>query len=111
MSIFDTTNKRMRVFVLLQPTNIRGTKTAYTKFRKYLMHEGFLMFQAEVYTKVTSTRKAADKVIAKLYAKAPSTGTIIAYKITETQYANFQYITGEKTLQERIVGANKVIQI
>ena len=35
----------MRVFVLLQPTNIRGTKTAYTKFRKYLMHEGFLMFR------------------------------------------------------------------
>lgn len=101
----------MRVFVLLQPTNIRGTKTAYTKFRKYLMHEGFLMFQAEVYMKITATRKAADKVIAKLYAKAPSTGTIIAYKITETQYANFQYIVGEKTLQERLIGANKVIQI
>ncbi len=53
----------MRTFVLLHSTNIRGTKTAYTKFRKYLIHEGFLMFQAKVYMKVTSTRKGVDKVI------------------------------------------------
>ncbi len=101
----------MKIVVLLQPTNIRGTKTAYTKFRKYLLREGFLMVQAEVYLKTVSSRKSAEKQISKMYAYAPTTGTIIAYKFTETQFNGIYYITGKKSVQETIVGANKVIQL
>ena len=98
----------MKVIVLLNPTNVRGTKTAYTKFRKQLIKEGFLMAQAEVYLKTVSSRKAADRQIFKLAQIAPTTGTIIAYKLTETQYNNIAYLTGEKPLQERVIGPNKV---
>ena len=101
----------MKVFILLKPTNVRGTKTAYTKFRKLLIKEGFLMIQAEVYLKTTSTRKAAEREILKLSKNAPDTGTIVAYKLTETQYNNLVYITGEQSIQESIVGPNKVIQL
>lgn len=100
----------MKVIVLLNPTNVRGTKTAYTKFRKQLIKEGFLMAQAEVYLKTVSSRKAADRQIFKLAQIAPTTGTIIAYKLTETQY-NIAYLTGEKPLQKRVIGPNKVIQL
>ena len=48
----------MKVIVLLNPTNVRGVKTAYTKFRKQLIKEGFLMAQAEVYLKTVSSRKS-----------------------------------------------------
>ena len=101
----------MKIVVLLNPTNVRGTKTAYTKFRKLLLQEGFLMVQAEVYLKTTTSRKSADRQILKLSCNAPKTGTIIAYKLTETQYNNVLYITGEKSKQETIVGANRIIQI
>lgn len=46
-----------------------------------------------------------------MYAYAPTTGTIIAYKFTETQFNGIYYITGQKSVQETIVGANKVIQL
>ena len=101
----------MKVIVLLNPTNVRGAKTAYTKFRKQLIKEGFLMAQAEVYLKTVSSRKVADRQIFKLAQIAPTTGTIIAYKLTETQYNNIAYLTGEKPLQERVIGPNKVIQL
>ncbi len=101
----------MKVVILLKPTNERGTKTAYTKFRKLLIKEGFLMIQAEVYLKTISTRKAAEREILKLSKNAPDTGTIVAYKLTETQYNNLVYITGKQSIQESIVGSNKVIQL
>lgn len=101
----------MKIVVLLNPTNVRGTKTAYTRFRKQLIKEGFLMIQAEVYLKTVSSRKAAERQIYKLSQNAPTTGTIIAYKLTETQYNNIVYLAGEKPIQERIIGPNKVIQL
>ncbi len=88
----------MKVIVLLNPTNVRGTKTAYKKFKKYLTKEGFLMIQAEAYLKTVSSRKSADRQISKLSQNAPTTGTIIAYKLTETQYNNIVYLVGEKPL-------------
>ena len=99
----------MRLFVFLNPTNKRGTKTAYTLFRKELIKMGFLLVQPEVYMRVVSSRKACNKYLTKMYEKAPSTGCITAYKMTEKQYSSLVYITGEKSDQERIIGANSVI--
>ncbi len=99
----------MRIIVLLNPTNKRGTKTAYTAYRSHLLSLGFLPLQPEVYTRYLPTRKAAERLFPKLYKKCPSTGAIIAGILTEKQYSSFSYLTGDIPLQEREIGNNHVI--
>jgi len=38
----------MRILVILNPTNKRGTKTAYTSFRKTLLSDGFILWGPEL---------------------------------------------------------------
>ena len=88
----------MRILVFLNPTNKHGTKTEYTAFRKTLLKMGFLQVQPEVFMRVVSSRKACDKYFKKMYEKAPHTGRIAAYKMTEKQFQNIVFITGEPSL-------------
>ncbi len=60
----------MRIIVLLNPTNKRGTKTAYTAYRNYLSSLGFLPLQPEVYTRYLPTRKAAERYYINYIKKA-----------------------------------------
>ncbi len=48
----------MRIIVMLKPTNKRGTKTAYTKFREYLRKDGYVLMQPEVYMRAVTSRRA-----------------------------------------------------
>ena len=101
----------MRLFVFLNPTNKRGTKTEYTLFRKELNKMGFILIQPEIYMRITSSRKSCDKYLSKMSEKAPKTGRITAYKITEKQFTNMIYITGEATNQEKTIGSNSTVII
>lgn len=39
----------MRILVLLNPTNKKGTKAAYTELRKFLIKDGYVLLQSEVF--------------------------------------------------------------
>ncbi len=101
----------MRILVLLNPTNKRGTKTAYTQFRAFLRSEGFLPIQPEVYMRVIPSRKSYPVYFSRISARTPETGTIIIGILTENQYRSFTYLTGDIPLQEREIGSNNVIII
>ena len=47
----------MRILVLLNPTNRYGTKTAYTELRKFLISDGYLKLQPDVFMRVEDTKK------------------------------------------------------
>lgn len=51
----------MRLLVILSPTNKRGTKTEYTKLRKFLQKDGYLRIAPEVYMRIVPNRKASEK--------------------------------------------------
>ena len=53
--------KFMRILVLLNPTNKRGTKAAYTDLRKFLVKDGYILLQSEVFMRITNSRKGAEK--------------------------------------------------
>lgn len=101
----------MRVIVMLKPTNKYGTKMEYSKFRKYLSQEGFLLVQSEVYIKTVSSRKSANRQITKMRHCVPTTGRVLVYKITENQFHSIQYLVGKPSNQGNIVGANGIVQI
>lgn len=101
----------MRILVMLKPTNRRGTKMAYTSLRKFLISDGYLLWGPELYMRVTTSRKSAEKHLRRLRDYDPGTGNVRVLKLTEKQFANIWNLTGEEDLQEKEVGAKALIMI
>ena len=47
----------MRLIVILSPTDKWGTKTEYTKLRKFLQKNGYIRIAPEVFMRVVQNRK------------------------------------------------------
>ena len=101
----------MRIAVFLRPTNRNGTKGEYTRFRKTLVENGFVLVQPEVFLAAVSTRRAARTLLARLKELAPSTGSVCAIVLTERQFASIEYLVGEPSYQEQIIGSNANISL
>ena len=96
----------MRIIVVLKSTNKRGTKMAYTTFRKTLLADGFVLVAPEIFMRITTNRKSAKLHIEKLAGQASDTGTIRVLALTELQFHNIIYLTGEEDYQEKMIGGN-----
>ena len=101
----------MRVLVFLNPTNKHGTKMEYTILREFLKKDGYTMFQPEVFMRVVTNRKGAEKHFRRISDYAPKIGVIRMLKLTEKQYENMEYLVGEEKKQEKIIGKNCLIMI
>ena len=49
----------MRLIAILSPTNRWGTKTEYTKLRKFLHKDGYIRIAPEVFMRIVTNRKAS----------------------------------------------------
>lgn len=83
----------------------------YTKFRKSLISLGFYKVQYSVYTKVVANKKNAPAIINRVKRDIPSGGEIRVFYITEKQYQQMDFLRGEKSKQETIVGDNRIVVI
>ena len=100
----------MRILVMLNPTNKRGTKTAYTAFRKFLASDGYVLWGPEIYMRVVTNRKSADTHIRRLQATHPDTGMIFrVLRLTEKQFSSMLSLTETIDCQEEIVGAKEIV--
>lgn len=85
----------MRVIVLFDlPMLTTADRRQYTKFRKYLIKNGFLMMQESVYCKLAQNQAAADYIVTNIKKNKPATGTVQIMKITEKQYSRIETIVG-----------------
>ena len=101
----------MRILVLLNPTNKRGTKAEYTELRKFLVKDGYILLQSEVFIRITNNRKGAEKHLNRIRNYIPSTGTVRIIRLTEKQFCNMGLYQNEEDLQEKIVGINDFIAL
>lgn len=86
----------MRVMVFFDlPMESSIQRKEYSKFRKFLLGEGFIMMQKSVYSKVTLNASASDLVIQNVRRHIPPEGVIQILKITEKQYQGIEYLIGE----------------
>lgn len=97
------------ITVILSPTEKWGTKTEYTKLRKFLHKDGYLRIAPEVYMRIVQNRKASEKHYRRIGEYAPKTGTVRLLRLTEKQYNNIYLVTGEADYQEKVVGANSYV--
>ena len=89
-------NRFMRVIVFFDlPTETKEDIRQYTKFRKYLLGQGFIMMQMSVYSKITLNGTASNTVTANLRKNLPKAGTVQTLTITEKQFQNIEFMVGK----------------
>lgn len=86
----------MRVILFFDlPTKTLQDKRAYRQFHKILINNGFLMMQESVYCRMLINQSAVRSVVDIIRKNRPPTGIVQLLVITEKQFANMEFITGE----------------
>lgn len=86
----------MRILVFFDlPTETLENKREYRKFRKLLIKNGFLMMQESVYCRMLITPNAGKAVADIIRKNRPSSGIVQIMTVTEKQFSNMEYISGE----------------
>jgi CRISPR-associated protein Cas2 len=84
---------RMIVFFDL-PVETALERREYTRFRKFLIRNGFMKMQESVYCKLVLNQTAASTMQENIRKNKPAKGLIQLLVITEKQYARMEYIVG-----------------
>lgn len=67
------------------------------------------MLQYSIYTKTLVNNTDYERIIKKVKYIIPKSGNIIIFHLTEKQYQDMIYLTGEKNRYDSIVGNNNVV--
>ena len=87
----------MRILLFFDlPTDTPRDRKIYSKFRKLLINEGFIMMQESVYTKLALNSSVVNSVKDKIYKNKPPKGIVQMLTITEKQFNTIEYIVGKK---------------
>lgn len=100
----------MRIIVMFDlPMVTEKEKRTATKFRKYLLDDGFIMMQFSVYSRICKNNDDLNKHINRLKINAPKSGNIRLLQVTENQYNNMIMFSGEKGVEEDISIENLLV--
>ena len=82
---------RVLVFFDLTTETIKDRKI-YSKFRRFLIKEGFIMMQESVYSKLTLNNSVTSAIRDKIEKNKPPKGIVQMLVITEKQFSSMGYI-------------------
>lgn len=86
----------MRVIVFFDlPTATAADRRQYTRFRKNLIKNGFMMLQESVYSKLALNQNAAAEIIGNVKKNKPANGLVQIISVTEKQFSRMEVIVGE----------------
>ena len=87
----------MRILLFFDlPTDTVKDRKIYSKFRKTLINEGFIMMQESVYTKLALNNSIVNSIKDKIDKNKPPKGIVQILVITEKQFNSIEYIVGKK---------------
>jgi len=85
----------MRVIVFFDlPTITYADRRAYSRFRKFLITNGFVMMQESVYSRIALNSTAAEAITNNIRKNKPPSGLVQMLIITEKQYNKMEFIVG-----------------
>ena len=67
----------------------------YTKFRKFLIKNGFIMMQESVYCRMALNQNSAKIITDNIRRNKPPEGMVQVLTVTEKQFSKMEFITGE----------------
>lgn len=87
----------MRILVFFDlPIETAKERKIYSKFRKLLINEGFIMMQKSVYSKLALNNSVVKSIKDKINKNKPPDGIVQMLTITEKQFSSIEYIVGKK---------------
>jgi len=95
-------NKFMRIMVFFDlPVKTKTERSIATKFRTFLLKDGYHMVQYSLYARVCNGMDSVEKHIKRLKANLPPNGSVRVLTITEKQYESIKILVGELSLEEK----------
>jgi len=89
--------KAMWLFALFDlPVTTKAARKRYTRFRKFLLNEGFTMMQFSVYAKYCASEESANTHRAHIKMNLPSDGQVRVIGITDRQFGKMEVYFGKK---------------
>ena len=91
-------NKFMRILVFFDlPVKCKNERRAATRFRNFLLNDGYHMIQYSVYARVCNGMDAVAKHRARIKLNLPENGSIRLLVITEKQFEAIDILLGKLT--------------
>lgn len=105
-------NRFMRIMVMFDlPVSSKKARKDYTRFRKFLINDGYAMMQFSVYSRITRNHDDAAKHINRLRANLPPRGSVRALTVTEKQYAAMLVLVGKRTATEDLLMPREILEL
>lgn len=93
----------MRIIVFFDlPTLTKSDRKNASRFRKFLVNDGYIMLQLSVYSRICKGQDDVDKHAKRLKSLIPKEGSVRLLTVTEKQYASMEILVGTKKKEEEI---------
>lgn len=97
-------HKFMRILVFFDlPVKTKAQRKIATKFRNFLIKDGYYMLQYSVYVRLCNGIDAVNMHKQRLQMGVPNNGSIRVLTVTENQYNAIDVLLGEKLKYEKPV--------
>ena len=91
----------MRILVFFDlPVTTAANRREATRFRKFLLNDGYHMLQYSVYARVCNGMDAVEKHRARVKDNLPNNGAVRLLVITEKQFESIDTLVGPLTEAE-----------
>ena len=99
----------MRTIVFFDlPVLTTQDRREYSRFRRFLIKNGFMMMQESVYCKLALNATVQNSLINNIRKNKPAKGVVQILNVTEKQFSKIEYLVGQYngdvlTSDERLV--------
>ena len=92
----------MRMLVMFDlPVKTAAQRKVATKFRKFLVEDGYHMVQFSIYARVCNGTDAVEKHRKRIDNHLPANGSVRLLTVTERQYQAMEVLVGALKPEER----------
>ncbi|MBO5287518.1 MAG: CRISPR-associated endonuclease Cas2 [Clostridia bacterium] len=85
----------MRVIVFFDlPVLTTQDRREYSRFRRFLIKNGFMMMQESVYCKLSLNATTQGSLLDNIRKNKPQKGTVQILTVTEKQFSKIEYLVG-----------------
>ncbi|XRJ97156.1 CRISPR-associated endonuclease Cas2 [Latilactobacillus sakei] len=102
-------SKYMRLLVMFDLPVVKAEdRRAASKFRQYLLGEGYVMMQYSVYYRIVNGYDMSKKYEYRLNDNLPEKGSVRLLIVTEKQFDEMRLLVGERLPNEEKVDGNQL---
>lgn len=93
----------MRILVMFDlPTRTKKNRKEASKFRSFLLKNGFDMLQFSVYMRICKGRECIETYMRRVKQNVPKKGSVRVLPIPNSFYERMEIIIGKKTEVEKV---------